>query len=187
MSWWARLDFMLWSQFELLFLPPPVSLPVCLRWSWGLWELRRAEERHLSPPELQGRLDRCNPENHPVSSSWGGWTEWSPASLAGSTKDIKILFKKKKKKQSLYSLRGGVLTFTLAVVVRGMWPVALAYSLFSCATWIPTRAEKAVARWRRNRVFWGGIFNSRARVSELKRGSRICGGAKGRHLVATGF
>lgn len=107
MSWWARLDFMVGSQFELLFLPPPVSLPVCLRWSWGLWELWRAEERRLSPPELQGRLDRCNPKNHPVSSSWGGWTEWSPASLAGSTKDIKILIKKKQKTKVSTVSEGG--------------------------------------------------------------------------------
>lgn len=65
------------------------------------------------------------------------------------------------------------LTFTLAVVVRGTWPVAFPYSRFSCAAWVPIRAEKAVARWRRSKVFCGGIFNSRAKVSELKRGSRI--------------
>ena len=66
-----------------------------------------------------------------------------------------------------------VLTFTLAVVVRGTWPVALPYSRFSCMAWCPTRAAKAVARWRRSKVFCGGIFKSRAKVSELKRGSRI--------------
>lgn len=69
------------------------------------------------------------------------------------------------------------LTLTLAVVVRGTWPVALPYSRFSCVAWAPTRAEKAVARWRRSKVFCGGIFNSRAKVSELKRGSRIYGRA----------
>lgn len=70
------------------------------------------------------------------------------------------------------------LTFTLAVVVRGTWPVALPYSRFSCTACAPTSAEKAVARWRRSSVFCGGIFSSRANVSEVKRGSRICGRAK---------
>lgn len=77
------------------------------------------------------------------------------------------------------------LTFTLAVVVRGMWPVALPYSRFSCMAWGPTSAEKAVARWRRSKVFWGGIFNSRAKVSELKRGSRIYGKASEQQKKAT--
>lgn len=66
----VKLDFTVWSQFELLSPPrPPVYLPVCLSWGWGLWELRGVEESHRSTPELQCPLGRCNPENHPVSSS----------------------------------------------------------------------------------------------------------------------
>lgn len=68
-------------------------------------------------------------------------------------------------------------TFTLAVVVSGIWPVAFPYSLFSWVACVPTRVEKAVARCRRRRVFWGGIFNNSANVSALKRGSSIYVGA----------
>lgn len=53
--------------------------------------------------------------------------------------------------------------------------MAVPYSRFSCTACKPTSAEKAVARWRRSRVFCGGMLSSRASVSEVKRGSRICG------------
>lgn len=166
--------FTVWSLFELLSPPRPPAGPPA--WGgWGLWGLRRALESRRSPPQRQCPWGRCNPENPPVSSSWGGWAEWSPASLAGSERHSKVT----RDRSQRPAASGGGFTFTLAVVVRGTWPEALAYSLFSCAAWPPTRAEKAVARWRRKSVFWGGIFNSRANVSELKRGSRIWGGAKG--------
>lgn len=64
-------------------------------------------------------------------------------------------------------------TRTLAVVVRGVYAADSMISLFSCCASGPINTLKLVVRWRRRRVFWGGIFRSMANVSPLKRGSRI--------------
>lgn len=141
--------------------------------------LKRAGEkpRWLSEPHCL--LGRYSPQIHQVSFSWGDWIGWIPASWAENTEKSNPLINnwhcmllQQKHVNSCFAL-----TFTLAVVVRGTWPVALPYSRFSCVAWCPTRAAKAVARWRRSKVFCGGIFNSSAKVSELKRGSSIYGRA----------
>lgn len=72
-------------------------------------------------------------------------------------------------------------TRTLAVVVRGVYAADSMISLFSCCASGPINTLKLVVRWRRRRVFWGGIFRSMASVSPLKRGSRIW--EKGRMFI----
>lgn len=72
-----------------------------------------------------------------------------------------------------FSFLTAVPTRTLAVVVRGVCAADSMISLFSCCASGPINTLKLVVRWRRRRVFWGGMFRSMASVSPLKRGSRI--------------
>lgn len=124
------------------------------------------------------QLGKCSLQIHRVSSFWDDWIGWSPASLAEKTQKVQyninpFLYPLFFCNNYIWICSNSPLTFTLAVVVSGTWPVALPYSRFSCMAWGPTRAAKAVARWRRSKVFCGGIFKSSAKVSELKRGSKI--------------